>query len=101
MRCPSLLAGQEWCGVANYSQRYMGGEMQAWGWSDTRCTTQGPFICKASPAMVAPKFTSKSTNSSFMLVTYPSSFASSELGCNQLGGHLAVYQSLQEQVSPP
>lgn len=91
-------AGLEWCGVANYSQRYMGGQMQAWGWSDTRCTTMGPFICKASPSMLAPSFTSKFTNSTFRLATYPSSFAAAQLGCNQLGGHLATYQLLQEQV---
>jgi hypothetical protein len=92
--------GQEWCGVANFSQRYMGGSMQAWGWSDTRCTTQAVFICKASSAMLAPRFTSRFTNSTFQLATYPSTFSTAQMSCNQQGGHLALYQSVQEQVLP-
>lgn len=87
--------------MANYSQRYMGGAMQAWGWSDTRCSTQAVFVCKASPAMLAPRFTSRFTNSTFQLATFPSTFAAAQLGCNQQGGHLALYQSVQEQVSVP
>jgi hypothetical protein len=38
----------ESCAVANYSQTYQGGEMQAWGWSDARCNLTAPFICKLS-----------------------------------------------------
>jgi hypothetical protein len=93
-------AGQEWCGVANYSQRYMGGSMQVWGWSDTRCSTQAVFMCKASPATLAPRFTSRFSRSTFQLATYPSTFSAAQIGCNQQGGHLALYQSVQEQVLP-
>lgn len=45
---PNNQLGAELCAVANYSQSHMGGQMQAWAWSDTRCNMTAPFICKMS-----------------------------------------------------
>jgi hypothetical protein len=45
---PNNAFRDELCAVANYSQAYQGGSMQAWGWSDARCNMSAPFICKLS-----------------------------------------------------
>jgi hypothetical protein len=45
---PNNQLRDENCAVANYSQKYQGGEMQAWGWSDAKCSTKATFICKVA-----------------------------------------------------
>jgi hypothetical protein len=39
---PNNLRPPELCAVANYTEEYDG----AWGWADTRCSTNFTFICK-------------------------------------------------------
>ena len=41
-RQPDNAGGAEWCAGANYSLSYS----EAWGWSDTNCTTAFPYICR-------------------------------------------------------
>ena len=41
-REPDNRGGNEYCGVANYSQAYS----NAWGWADSNCTMTLPFICR-------------------------------------------------------
>jgi hypothetical protein len=41
---PNNMLNPELCAAANSSQTYDNPE--AWGWSDTRCNTRLPFICK-------------------------------------------------------
>jgi hypothetical protein len=45
---PNNALRNESCAVANYTQSYQGGEMQAWGWSDAKCDMKAPVICKLS-----------------------------------------------------
>jgi hypothetical protein len=45
---PNNLMRDEMCAMANNTISHMGGQMQAWAWSDTRCNLTSPFICKLS-----------------------------------------------------
>jgi hypothetical protein len=45
---PNNALRNENCALANYTQSYQGGEMQAWGWSDAKCDMKAPLICKLS-----------------------------------------------------
>jgi hypothetical protein len=42
VREPDNLAGNEYCGAANYTQVYS----NAWGWADFNCSVAMPFVCR-------------------------------------------------------
>ena len=59
-----------------------------------------PFPCPMHPAapLVAPTYTTQSTNVTFQLLTDLSDARTAELSCLQRGGHLATYASQAEQT---
>jgi hypothetical protein len=92
---PNNLFGNEFCGVANYSQSVG----QVASWSDTNCNFQFNFMCETKPPsiVVAPNFNA-STGAIFAFNPMARTFDDAQMYCKGLGGHLAAYTSLQEQL---
>ena len=91
---PNNLLGNEFCGVANYSQSVG----QVASWSDTNCNNNFIFMCETKPPsiVVAPYFNA-STGAIFAFNPLAKTYDDAESHCKGLGGHLAGYTSLQEQ----
>ena len=90
---PNNLTGSEHCVAANYTQSYT----FVYGWSDTRCGLELPFICKMPPPAMYV-YVSNTTNSTYLLNTTMVNMITAQRSCNANGGHLVPYQSLEEQV---
>jgi hypothetical protein len=48
---PNNVYAPENCAASNYSQAF--GQPSAWGWSDARCRTKLPFICRTMRELLA------------------------------------------------
>jgi hypothetical protein len=84
----------ELCAVANASQAY--DNPPAWGWADSNCGNEFAFMCKRlQPG--AYVYNSPTTYSTYMLNTTWASFVDAEGSCNDAGGHLVYFDSIEEQ----
>jgi hypothetical protein len=54
-------------------------------------------MCEVGNVMAYESFTAPSTGHRFTLYATPSNFSSAEASCNAAGGHLATFETLQEQ----
>jgi hypothetical protein len=82
----------ELCAAANASQTYS----MAWGWADQNCGVKMPFMCKKlQPG--AYVYTSNVTATTYILNTSYAGFMDAEAACNSNGGHLAYFETADEQ----
>ncbi len=86
----------ELCGLANASQAF--DSPFAWGWADADCRMALPFMCKAQPAGSSYVYISPTSKVTYVLETTRRAFVDAQYSCNQHGGHLAHYETLEEQV---
>jgi hypothetical protein len=110
-REPNNVCPPEDCAGANYTQAYDG----AWGWSDAACDQQFPSLCEVPlqrppPPPQAPpaaggllRYSNASARSfsrgaRYALDTTPRGYDEARVGCQALGGALAVFESLEEQA---
>lgn len=83
------------CVSANASEAFE--DPPAWGWSDASCDMLLPFMCKR--AMEGSfVYVSNTTQATYILNTTQSTFHEAQAVCNDNGGHLVSYLSLEEQV---
>jgi hypothetical protein len=83
------------CSVANASEAFE--RPSAWGWSDGDCSMLFPFICrKAAPD--AYVYVSNTTSATYILNTSMLDFASASQTCNDIGGNLVYYSTVEEQL---
>ena len=68
------------------------------GWADHNCREQYVYVCEIGDALSFATYSPPSSNSTFKFYSTPLSFDAAERVCNAEGGHLASYESLQEQV---
>jgi hypothetical protein len=92
---PNNELGEEYCAVANYTERY--DLPPAWGWADTRCDQQLPFMCKKMTPDVYV-YVSPVTNATYVLNTSLTNYSTAAQVCNDNGGFLAAYGTIEEQV---
>jgi hypothetical protein len=85
----------EFCGAANFSQRF--DSPVAWGWADQPCDVQLPFMCKQQPLGSAFLYISPSSRITYILNVTSLPFVDAQASCNEQGGHLVYYTSLEEQ----
>ena len=92
---PDNARGLEYCAVANYTQRF--DLPPAWGWADTRCDDVLTFMCKKMDAD-AYVYVSPVSNATYILNTTAMPFAHAAQLCNDNGGFLVSYGSVEEQA---
>jgi hypothetical protein len=85
----------EFCAVANVTQMF--DSPPAWGWADTQCSQKLPYMCKKQASGSAYMFVSPSSRTTYVLNTTALNFVDAQYTCNEQGGHLVYYNTLDEQ----
>ncbi len=83
------------CVSANASTAHQ--DPLTWGWSDTTCDMLLPFMCKRSTEGNFV-YASPTTKATYVLSTVKQNFVEAQANCNDHGGHLVSYQSVEEQI---
>jgi hypothetical protein len=83
------------CVSANASEAHQ--DPLTWGWSDDSCDLLLPFMCKRS-VEASFVYASATTKATYLLSTAKANFIDAQATCNDHGGHLVSYQSLEEQI---
>jgi hypothetical protein len=81
--------------VANSSQAF--DAPFAWGWADFHCGSHQPFMCKTLRPHTSYVYISPSSMHTYVLNTSQQTFVEAQYTCNQQGGHLVHYGSVEEQ----
>jgi hypothetical protein len=86
----------EYCGGANATEM----KMNAWGWADAFCDLNFTAICRmaAKGPCSLPPYTDRKTGSTYLYNSNEVVQGAAEQWCNDHGGHLVSYESLEEQV---
>jgi hypothetical protein len=83
---------QNTCGAGSYALA----DEEAWGWSAQSCSQGMPYMCRIiQPGNIT--IPSNVTGNVFTLMTIQVNQARAQALCNDIGGHLASYVSLDEQ----
>jgi hypothetical protein len=90
---PNNIYPPENCVGANMSESFDG----AWGWSDTRCSQRWPALCRVVPPGQW-YYTSPNNNYTYIFNNSMVNQQDGELGCQDAGGHLATFHSIEEQI---
>ena len=88
-------APNEYCAGANFTEA----KQNAWGWADARCDLNFTAICrvaKKGPCSLPP-YTDKKSGASYLYNSDEVIQSDAEQWCNDNGGHLVSYESLEEQ----
>jgi hypothetical protein len=85
----------EFCSGANASQA----RVNAWGWADVKCDLNFTAICRIAKkgACSLPPYTDKKSGASYLYSSEELIQSDAEFWCNDRGGHLVSYESLEEQ----
>jgi hypothetical protein len=81
--------------VANVSQAF--DSPYAWGWADWHCSAQLPFMCKTLQPNSSYIYISPTNLHTYVLNTSQQTFVDAQYSCNQQGGHLVHYDTVEEQ----
>jgi hypothetical protein len=90
---PNNIYPPENCVGANLTESFDG----AWGWADTRCSQRWPGLCRIVPPGIW-HYKSPSTNYTYAFNNSAVNQQDAELGCQDAGGHLVTWTSLEEQI---
>jgi hypothetical protein len=85
----------EVCSGANASEA----RVKSWGWADVKCDLNFTAICriaKKGPCQLPP-YTDKKSGASYLYNSEEVIQSDAEQWCNDKGGHLVSYESLEEQ----
>lgn len=83
---------QNTCGAGSYALT----DEEAWGWTAHSCSQGMPYMCRIiKPGNIT--IPSNVTGNVFTLMTVQVNQARAQVLCNDIGGHLASYVSLDEQ----